>query len=60
MSLTNDWTPFFTTKKKEVKRKPIIECHYYSYCPVKNFGRINCITNYKDCISYKNYELKKK
>ena len=36
--------------------KPIDECPHREDCSVRMFGRINCITDYKTCQTYKFYE----
>lgn len=36
--------------------KTKIECPHYEHCNVRLFGRINCITDYKDCQTYKFYQ----
>ena len=37
-------------------KEPVIDCPHYDYCCVKNFGRINCITSYKNCQTFKYHE----
>ncbi len=44
--------------EEELKDEPIINCKHASYCQVKNFGRINCLTesSIKNCATYKFYQ----
>lgn len=32
------------------------KCPYEELCIIKKFGRINCITGYEDCQTYKYYK----